>query len=88
MKIKIRKRNRGRKEGNKAKEGNIKLLRKKKPIKPGRKTLSRCASVCSVVSDSLQPHGLWPARLLCPWDSPGKNTEAGCHALLQTVFPI
>ena len=22
----------------------------------------------------LQPHGLWPVRLLCPWDSPGKNT--------------
>ena len=30
--------------------------------------------VCSVVSDSLQPHGLQPTRLLCPWDSPGKNT--------------
>ena len=29
----------------------------------------------SVVSDSLQPHGLYPARLLCPWDSPGKNIE-------------
>ena len=25
----------------------------------------------SVVPDSLQPHGLQPARLLCPWDSPG-----------------
>ena len=30
--------------------------------------------VSSVVSDSLQPHGLQPARLLCPWDCPGKNT--------------
>ena len=38
--------------------------------------------VCSVVSNSLQP-----ARLLCPWDSPGKNTEVGCHALLQGIFP-
>ena len=28
----------------------------------------------SVVSDSLQPHGLEPTRLLCPWDSPGKST--------------
>ena len=28
----------------------------------------------SVLSDSLQPHGLEPARVLCPWDSPGKNT--------------
>ena len=28
----------------------------------------------SVMLDSLQPHGLWPTRLLCPWDFPGKNT--------------
>ena len=27
-----------------------------------------------MVSDSLQTYGLQPARLLCPWDSPGKNT--------------
>ena len=33
---------------------------------------------------------LWtvPTRLLCPWDSPGKNTGVGCHALLQGIFPI
>ena len=37
----------------------------------------------SVVSDSLWPHGLQPAKLLCPWDSPGNNTGVGCHALLQ-----
>ena len=42
---------------------------------------------CSVVSDSWQPHGLWPARLLCPWNSPGKNTGVGCHSLLQGIFP-
>ena len=29
----------------------------------------------SVMSNSLWPHGLLPARLLCPWDSPGKSTE-------------
>ena len=40
-----------------------------------------------VVSDSLRPQGLVPARLLCPWDSPGKNTAVGCHALLQGIFP-
>ena len=40
----------------------------------------------SVMSNSLQPHGLQPARLLCPWDSPGKNTEVGCHLLLQEIF--
>ena len=29
---------------------------------------------CSVVSNSLRPHGLQPTRLLCSWDSPGKYT--------------
>ena len=24
---------------------------------------------------------------ICPWDSPGKNTAVGCHALLQGIFP-
>ena len=28
----------------------------------------------SVLSDFLRPHGLWPTRFLCPWNSPGKNT--------------
>ena len=48
--------------------------------------LSMCVS-CSVVSDSLRHHGLWPAKLLYPWNSPGKNTEVGCHYLLQGIFP-
>ena len=43
--------------------------------------------VTSVVSDSLWPCGLQPARLLCPWDSPGKNTGVGSHFLLQRIFP-
>ena len=37
---------------------------------------------CSVVSDSSRPHGLQPARLLRPWDFPGKSTGVGCHCLL------
>ena len=37
--------------------------------------------VASVVSDSLQPHGLYPTGLLCPRNSPGKNTGECCHAL-------
>ena len=28
------------------------------------------------------------ARLLCPWDSAGKNTGVGCYALLQGVFLV
>ena len=35
------------------------------------------------MSDFLQPHGLWPARLLYPRDSLAKNTGVGCHFLLQ-----
>ena len=38
----------------------------------------------SVVSDSQQPHGLQPTRLLCPRDFPGKSTGVGCHCLLQS----
>ena len=49
-------------------------------------TVSVSVCVCVCVSDSLQPHGLEPARLLCPWDSPGKNT-VGCHFFLQRIFP-
>ena len=42
-----------------------------------------CMLSCSVMSYSLWPHGLYSTRLLCPWDSPGKNTGIGRHALLQ-----
>ena len=42
---------------------------------------------CSGMSDTLGPHRLQPTRLLCLWDSPGKNTGARCHFLLQGIFP-
>ena len=35
----------------------------------------------SVVSDSLQPHGLYS-----PWNSPGQNTGVGSHSLLQGIY--
>ena len=41
----------------------------------------------SVTSDSLWPHGLSPTSLFCPWNSLGKNTGIGSHALLQGIFP-
>ena len=37
---------------------------------------------CSVVSDSLQPLGLYS-----PWDSPGQNTGMDSLSLLQWTFP-
>ena len=43
-------------------------------------------SVTSTLCDSLRPYGLEPTRLLCPWDSPGKDTGVGGHALLQAIF--
>ena len=41
----------------------------------------------SVVSDSLWPHVLEPARLLYPQNSLGKNTGVSSHSLLQGIFP-
>ena len=50
---------------------------------------SDCMSVCLVTKScpTLKPHGLYPARLLRPQDSPGENTGVGCHSLLERIFP-
>ena len=37
------------------------------------------------MSDSVRPHRRQPTRLLCPRNSPGKNTGVGCHCLLQCI---
>ena len=37
--------------------------------------------------NSLRHCGLWSARLLCPWNSPDKNTGVSCHFLLQGNLP-
>ena len=45
------------------------------------------ANVCSVMSDSLRPHGLYvPCQVPLSMELPGKNTGVGCHFLLQGVF--
>ena len=38
------------------------------------------------MSDALQLHGLKPTRLLCPWDSPGKNTGVVCDSFQYRIF--
>ena len=43
-----------------------------------------CA-ITLILSDSLWPCGLYPSRLLCPWDFPSKNFGVGCHFLLQGI---
>ena len=58
-------------------------------VLPGNPQLLPCTCVSHlVVSSSLQLHGPWPARLLCSWNSPGKNTGVGCHSFLKGNFPI
>ena len=42
------------------------------------------ALVGSCLVASAQPWGPQPARLLCPWEPPGKNTGVGCRARFQT----
>ena len=42
----------------------------------------------SVVSNSWQPDGLQPTRLLCPWAFPGKSTGVGCHCLLHRLTSL
>ena len=37
---------------------------------------------CPTLCDPMEP-----TRLLCPWNSPGKNSGVGCHFLLQGIFP-
>ena len=45
------------------------------------------AKVASVMSNSLQPSGQEPTRLLCPWDSPGKNTGVASPDLQGSSWP-
>ena len=47
-------------------------------------TICVCVCVLSCVQSFAAP---WTTRLLCPEDSPGKNTVMGCHVLLQGIFP-
>ena len=42
------------------------------------KSLQSCPTLCDLMDQQ-------PTRLLCPWDSPGKNTGVGCHFLLQPL---
>ena len=46
-----------------------------------------CYAVLSHFSRVQHFTTLWTIAL-CLWDSPGKNTRVGCHALLQRIFPI
>ena len=70
---------------------NIKMLKliQSLDVRTKRDITSTCLHSCQVtliVSDSLQPYGPQPARLLCPWNFSDKKTGVGFHALLQEIF--
>ena len=46
-----------------------------------------CYLVANCHLNLLVSYGLQPVSLLCPWNSPGKNTRVGSHSLFQQIFP-
>ena len=56
---------------------------------PAHPLLKFCPSPCCLVAQSCPTpcNYLQPARLLRPWDFPGKYTGVACHFLLQGIFP-
>ena len=64
--------------GNRAKNQYSKMKIRKKKKKTRTSTASKSLW-------SARPRRWQPNRLLCPWDSPGKNTGVGCHFLLQCM---
>ena len=40
----------------------------------------------TLMLQAMKPTCLEPTRLLCPWNSPGRDTEMDCHSLLQGIF--
>ena len=46
---------------------------------------THCCCIASVTSNSMRPSRRQLTRLLCPWDSPGKNAGVGCHFLLKCM---
>ena len=62
------------KQKNFIKRASCQLLKSSEQRLPGcMRALKSESFSCSVVSDSLRPHGLYLSRLLCPWKSPGKT---------------
>ena len=60
---------------------------RKNSLESGHRGNIYCCLVFKSCPTLLRSHGLQPARLLCPWNFPGKITRVGCHFLLQRIFP-
>ena len=55
------------------------------PIKWNSYRYAAAAAKSLQLCPTVRPHKQQPTRILCPWDSPGKNTGVGCHFLLQCM---
>ena len=51
------------------------------------KTENKYSNNSSKIQVTFQNSVVDLATVVCPWDSPGKNTEVGSHFLLQGIFP-
>ena len=60
----------------------MKSVHKRKAFYHYRLTACVCAKSLQLCP-TLRLYGLWPLGLLCPWDSPGKNTGVGCPRVLE-----
>ena len=56
-------------------------------LAPWKKNYDQPAADAKLLQSCLtvRPHRQQPTRLLCPWDSPGKNSGVDCHFLLQCM---
>ena len=65
---------------------NVKWEKSLQQMGLGKLDMSVQAELLQSCPTLLQRYGLYPTRLLCPWDSPGKNTGVGFYAFLQGIF--
>ena len=67
---------------------NLPVIAMQLPLLPFKSPLIVCGAVCvcSVMFDSLWPHGLQTIKVLCPWDFSGKNAGVNFHFLLHGIF--
>ena len=52
-----------------------------------RLSANQSSSCYCLLTQAFPTPGEEPTRLLCPWDSPGRNPGMGRHFLLQRIFP-
>ena len=62
-------------------------MEKNSQVDYGNVTLQNAISICSVRTNSLQPHGLYPARLLCPWGFTRHEYWSGLPFLFPGALP-